>query len=115
MNWSVHGTLATAKSAIANQLLATKSKKGGKVIAELNVPVIFEGTEATAKKVIYDFTGLNSLLAGASGGKTLTVYYVAAAVRGNYVSCVMSFWNNDTITASGLSPLVEEVMQLKKL
>jgi len=44
----------------------------------------------------------------------LTAYYVACEVRNNYVSCVMSFWNNDQINESGLPPLLEKVMQLPK-
>lgn len=114
MNWSVHKTYESAKNSVDNQFNVTKSKKGGKVISEEEVDVIFEGTETKAKKVIYDFTGVKSLLAGMSGGKTLTIYYVACEVRGNYVSCCMSFWDNDTITENGLAPLLEEVMQLKK-
>lgn len=114
MNWSVHRTYVSAKNSIDNQFNITKSKKGGKVISEEEVDVIFEGTDTKAKKVIYDFTGVKSLLAGMSGGKTLTIYYVACEVRGNYVSCCMSFWDNDTITENGLAPLLEEVMQLKK-
>lgn len=114
MNWSVHKTYVSAKNSVDNQFNVTKSRKGGKVISEEEVDVIFEGTETKAKKVIYDFTGVKSLLAGMSGGKTLTIYYVACEVRGNYVSCCMSFWDNDTITENGLAPLLEEVMQLKK-
>ena len=114
MNWSVHRTYVSAKNSIDNQFNVTKSKKGGKVISEEEVDVIFEGTDTKAKKVVYDFTGVKSLLAGMSGGKTLTIYYVACEVRGNYVSCCMSFWDNDTITENGLAPLLEEVMQLKK-
>ncbi len=114
MNWSVHYTYESAKRAIDNQFNLTKSRKGGKVISEEEVDVIFEGTETKAKKVIYDFTGVKSLLAGMSGGKTLTIYYVACKVRENFVSCCMSFWNNDTITETGLSPLLNKVMQLKK-
>lgn len=114
MNWSVHKTYESTKNSVDNQFNVTKSKKGGKVISEEEVDVIFEGTETKAKKVIYDFTGVKSLLAGMSGGKTLTIYYVACEVRGNYVSCCMSFWDNDTITENGLAPLLEEVMQLKK-
>jgi archaellum component FlaF (FlaF/FlaG flagellin family) len=113
MNWSVHKTIESAKNSIHNQFTITKNKKGGKVLSEEEVDVLFEGTETKAKKVIYDFTGSKSLLAGMSGGKTLTIYYVACQVRENYVSCCMSFWNNDTITVSGLSPLLEKVMQLK--
>ena len=114
MNWSVHKTVESAKNSVDNQFNVTKSKKGGKVLSEEEVAVIFEGTETTAKKVIYDFTGSKSLLAGMSGGKTLTIYYVACKVRENYVSCCMSFWNNDTITESGLAPLLDKVMKIKK-
>ncbi len=114
MNWSVHKTIETAKNSIDNQFNITKSRKGGKVISEEEIDVIFEETETKAKKVIYDFTGAKSLLAGMSGGKTLTIYYVACKVRENYVSCCMSFWNNDTITENGLAPLLEKVMKLKK-
>lgn len=114
MNWSVHKTIESAKNAINNQFTVTKSLKGGKVISEEEVDVIFEGTETKAKKVIYDFTGPKSLLVGLSGGKTLTIYYVASKVRENYVSCCMSFWNNDTLTENGLAPLLEKIMQLKK-
>lgn len=113
MNWSVHKTYESAKNSVDNQFTVTKNKKGGKVLSEEEVDVIFEGTETKAKKVIYDFTGVKSLLAGMSGGKTLTIYYVACEVRDNYVSCCMSFWNNDTITENGLAPLLEKVMQLK--
>ncbi|MEM0576118.1 hypothetical protein [Flavobacterium polysaccharolyticum] len=114
MNWSVHKTIESAKNAINNQFTVTKSLKGGKVISEEEVDVIFEGTETKAKKVIYDFTGPKSLLVGMSGGKTLTIYYVACKVRENYLSCCMSFWNNDTLTENGLAPLLEKIMQLKK-
>lgn len=114
MNWSVHKTLESAKNAIDTQFTITKSKKGGKVISEEEVDVLFEESETKAKKIVYDFTGAKSLLAGMSGGKTLTIYYVACKVRENYVSCCMSFWNNDNKTESGLAPLLEKVMQLKK-
>lgn len=114
MNWSVHKELEDAKNTVAQQFEINKSRKNGKVISEEMVDIVFEGTETKAKKVIYDFTGLTSVLASMSGGKTLTIYYVAAEVRGNYVSCVLSFWNNDTITENGLAPLLEKVMKLKK-
>jgi hypothetical protein len=113
MNWSVHKDLKDAKNSVEQQLAITKSRKNGKVISEETVEVEFEGSDTQAKKVIYDFTGMTSLLVGMSGGKTLTIYYVVTKVRGNYVSCVMSFWNNDTITENGLAPLLEEVMKLK--
>jgi hypothetical protein len=113
MNWSVHKDLKDAQNSVAQQYAITASKKNGKILSEEQVSLIFEGTETAAKKIIYDFKGVSSLLASMSGGKTLTVFYVAAPVRGNYVSCVLSFWNNDSITKTGLVPLLDEVMQLK--
>ncbi|WP_228448712.1 hypothetical protein [Chryseobacterium mulctrae] len=114
MNWSVHRNLESAKEAIENQLNITKSKKGGKVASEEIVDVEFEGVQTKAKKVIYDFTGVASALAGMSGGKNLTVYYVAEKVRNKNVSCVMSFWNNDQINPeTKLPPLLEKIMKLK--
>ncbi|MEM6517059.1 MAG: hypothetical protein AAF688_12815 [Bacteroidota bacterium] len=113
MNWSVHKTKESADLSIQNQLKAAKIKNGGKVISEETVDIEFEGTETKAKKVIYDFTGITSVLASMSGGKTLTIYYVATQIRDNYVSCILSFWNNDKINPSGLAPLLEEVMKLK--
>lgn len=114
MNWSVHKTLESASKSIRYQYNIIKVKRGGKIISESLADVIFEGTEVKAKKVVYDFTGVKSLLVGMSGGKTLTIYFVAAPAKQNYVSCVMSFWNNDNILPSGLPPLLEEVMKLKQ-
>ena len=113
MNWSVHKDLQDAKNTIEQQFEVTKSKKGGKIISEETVEIEFEGTETNAKKVILGFKGMKSLLVGMTGGKTLTIYYVATKVRENYVSCVLSFWNNDTITENGIAPLLEKVMKLK--
>lgn len=114
MNWSVHRNLEDAKDVLENQLNGTKSKKGGKVILEEIVNVEFEGVATKAKKVIYDFTGVTSALASMSGGKSLTIYYVAENVRNRNVSCVMSFWNNDNINPEiKLPPLLEKIMILK--
>jgi len=114
MNWSVHRNLDSAKEAIENQLNITKSKKGGKVTSEELVDVEFEGVQTKAKKIIYDFTGVASALAGMSGGKNLTVYYIAENVRNKNVSCVMSFWNNDQINPkTKLPPLLEKIMKLQ--
>jgi len=114
MNWSIHKTQESADLAIQNHLKATKIRNGGKVISEEEVSIIFEGTPVKAKKVYYDFTGITSLLASMSGGKNLTIYYVSSKVRDVYVSCVLSFWNNDNINPSGLVPLLEEVMSLEQ-
>jgi hypothetical protein len=67
-----------------------------------------------AKRLVYDIKGIKSLLLAVGGGKTLTIYYVAAPVRENFVGCVMSFWNNDVKNTEGLPPLLAEVMTLKR-
>lgn len=112
MNWSIHATKESAENAIDYQLKATKAKKGGKVLSEEMIAVEFENVPTKAKKVVYDFTGATSLLAGMSGGKTLTIYYVAEKIRDRHLSCVLSHWNNDAINPSGLPALLEEVMKL---
>jgi len=98
-------SLVSAKKSMDSELLLTKIKKGTKVISEEIVDVDFEGSPTKATKVSYDIKGVNSLLAGMSGAKNLTVYYVATEVRGGYISCVMSFWNNDVKTDSGLAQI----------
>lgn len=113
MNWSVHNDLEDAKITANNQFESVIFRKNGKVVMDTLINILFEGTETTARKIIYDYTGVTSALVGMSGGKTLTIYFVATAVRDNYVSCVMSFWNNDQINPSGLPPLLEQLMKLK--
>ncbi len=113
MNWGLHKDLKDAQKTVNEQLMLTKSRNGVKVTSEELVDIEFENTPTKAKKVVTDFTGVKSLLAGASGGKTLTIYYVAEKIRNNYISCVLSFWNNDEITETGLPPLLNEVMKIK--
>ena len=114
MNWSFHKTLDDAKESVENQLNITKSRKGGKVVAEEIINVNFEGVSTKVKKVIYDFTGMTSAMAGMSGGKSLTIYYIAENVRDRNISCVMSFWNNDQINPeTKLPPLLDKLMKLE--
>jgi hypothetical protein len=114
MNWSVHKTLDDASRSATNQYEIIKSKRGTKIISEEFIDVIFEGTEVKSRKLILDLKGVKSLLAGMSGGKTLTVYFVASPAKQYFLSCVMSHWNNDSVNPSGLPALLEEVMKLKK-
>ncbi len=111
MNWSVHKTKESADQSIQQQFRITKLKKGGKVVSEEEVSILFEEVPTIAKKVKYDFTGATAIMASMSGGKNLTIYYVSEKIRNHYVSCVLSFWNNDTINPSGLPPLLEKVMK----
>jgi hypothetical protein len=113
MNWSVHKDLDDASATVNNQFVSVFSRKGGKIVSDTVVDVIFEGTETTARKVVYNFTGAKSFLLKMEGSNQLTIYLVSAAVRDNFVSCVMSFWGSDQINSSGLPPLLEQVMKLR--
>ena len=114
MNWSIHKDIQDAQNAIDNQLMITKQRKGSEVVAEKMVDIIFEGTPTKAKQVTLKLKGITAALAGMSGGKSLTIYYVAEKVRDRNVSCVMSFWNDDNINPkTKLPPLLEEIMELK--
>jgi hypothetical protein len=113
MNWSVHKDLEDASETVNNQFVSVISRKEGKIVSDTVVNVIFEGAETTARKVVYSFSGAKSLLLKMEGSNQLTIYLVSAAVRGNFVSCVMSFWESDQINPSGLPPLLEQVMKLK--
>ena len=116
MNWSVHKSMEDALFTVENHYAITTSREGGgggKIISDTAVNVIFEGTETTARRIVFDYTGVRGVLLSMEGSKQLTVYFVSAPVRNNYVSCVMSFWGSDQINPSGLPPLLEQVMKLK--
>jgi hypothetical protein len=113
MNWSVHKDLEDAKQTANNYFIRLKGDNKGKITSDTTENVIFEGTETIAHKIVFDFTGILSFALRLAGGKTLIIYYVACPVRGNFISCIMSFWNSDNINPSGLPPLLEEVMQIK--
>jgi hypothetical protein len=111
MNWSVHKDYADAVMAVETQASITQAKKlMQNILSDEILDVEFEGTETKARKVIHKMKGAVKL---ATGGKTLTIYYVAAKVGGNYVSCVMSHWDNDKILESRLPPLLDKFMKLK--
>lgn len=113
MSWSVHQSQDDAVQTINAHWKTIREQKGGKALSDTTVNVIFEGKETTARKMIYSFKGLNSLLIKMDGAKTLTVYAVAGPVKNNFVSCVMSFWNTDNVNRNGLPRLLEKVMTLK--
>ncbi len=114
MDWSVHRLADDAELRIQSKLTSLRNQNGTKVVSEELIDVKFEGNDAKAHRLVLDITGVNSMLVNMSGGKTLTVYLLAAPIRGNFISCVMSHWNNDQIRASGLPALLDEVMFLKK-
>lgn len=114
MNWSIHKDLDDAKRAVEHQYEMTKSRNSTKIVEEKWQEIEFEGVDTKAKRIKIDIKGVNSLLAGMSGGKYLIVYYIAENVRGRNVSSVFSFWDNDDINPNtSLPPLLEKFIKLK--
>lgn len=116
MNWSIYQNLEDAQRAIADQEDNTLARELMKLVSQEKVEVVFEEVPTQAKKLVIELQGGAKLLAGMSGGKVLTIYYVAQQVRGRYISCVMSYWDNDVIHSNtGLPYLLSKVMTLKKM
>lgn len=114
MNWSIHKNLEDASATTNNQFLITSRNEECEMLSDTTVHVTFEGVETTARKVTYQITGEFGSLLQKSGSNILIIYYVAAPVRNNYISCVMSFWESDLINLnSGLPFLLEQVMKLE--
>lgn len=113
MNWSSHKTLDDAQREIDDHFRFLNTGKRGKIISDEMVEAVFEGSDVKVRRLVFDLTGVTSALVGMSGGKTLTIYMVAAPARDRFVSCVISHWNNDSINENGLPALAAEVMTLK--
>lgn len=118
MNWTIHKDFADAEQQTKVQYLTTKEqrdKEGMEDVSDEMINVVFEGIPTKARKIISQIKGDNLELLKSSGSgdtESLTIYYVTVPLRGNYVSCVMSHWNNDFIEESGLPALLEKVMKL---
>lgn len=113
MNWSVHQTIDDARQSVQVQFARVQMRKGIKMVTDDTATVIFESREVQARRVTYLFKQAAASLLLNRDQRTLTVYFIAAPVRGNFVSCVLSYWNSDAISDSGLPPLLAAVMQLQ--
>ena len=87
-------------------------------IVDEQIDIVFEKEQLKARRITYQAENkLGALLKNTGDGntQTLIIYYVVAFVRGNYISCIMSHWNNDFIEdKSGLPSLLEKVIKLEK-
>jgi len=109
ISWSLFRTKEDAE--INNNALFLINKYSGthNVISEENdINVIFEGSPAKAKRIIYKLKRSKILLGGRN---LLAVYYLVQKVRGKYMSCILSHYIEDKDNYR-LAPLLEEVMTL---
>lgn len=118
MSWSVHKDSLDALQTVELQayLTANCKFKDIEVVDEEYIDIIFEGQQLKSRRITYKAENeLGALLLNTGDGntQTLIIYYVVALVRGNYISCVMSHWNNDLIEdGSSLPSLLEKFMRL---
>ncbi len=115
MDWTLHPSLEEAKNFNKIRSYLTTNERKLKLISKDSVNIKFEGKESKAEKLVLDVKGLNSLLLNLqSGAKKLIVYYIAQEIKGNYISCILSHWDNDRKQPDGLPALLGEVMVLQK-
>jgi hypothetical protein len=112
INWSVHKDLDDALSTTEIYYVTTKLKEEVELVSDDFVNVIFEEVETQARKVVYDVTGDIGSIISRSGSTKLIIFYVSVPLRGNFVSCVMSYWESDPVQPSGLPRLLDQVMRL---
>jgi len=119
MSWSVHCDSLDAVQTVElkRYITANCKTKDFKAVTDEQIDIVFEGQQLKARRITYQVEKeLGSLLLKTGDGntKTLIIYYIVAPVRGNYISCIMSHWNNDFIEKeSRLPSLLEKFMQLK--
>jgi hypothetical protein len=111
MNWALHTSLVEANSSINTQFEITKSTKLTSISEDEIVDVFFENQPIKVRRIKLRVK-LPKLVMG--GSNTLIIYYVAAEIRGFNVSCVLSHYDFDRLTAKGLPLFLSEVMSLNR-
>lgn len=96
VSWLIFDSKEDAEIDKSIRIEGNKKAPNFKVAVDIDVPVIFEGKQVTAKKTVHKSTipgFLNKTLGG--GYKYLVVYYVVAEVNGKYVSTILSYYSDD--------------------
>lgn len=110
MNWSEFRNIDKAKEMVDVQSDITASKSIGQLLEQDTIKVIFEGNETQALRMKYKIKVPQVIMGGTN---ILIIYYVVAEVRGKYVACVLSHYD-DEIGRNTLPPLLKEVMSLRE-
>ncbi|MCU0444969.1 MAG: hypothetical protein MUE85_08620 [Microscillaceae bacterium] len=110
INWSLYPDLKTAELMRDLQLKANQNKRMAEMISQEWVTVWFEGKETQALRVVHK-AKIPRIVMG--GSNRLIAYYLAQEIRGKYVHCVLSFYE-DEAPKGGLAPFVAEVLSLER-
>ncbi len=109
MNWSTHPTFEKATKARDFQVIQNANRKAAEVIKRENVSINFEGSTIQALRITYK-SKMPKIFWG-EGSKILLVYYVVARVRSQFITCVMSHYEDQLINGV-LPPPLNIVMSL---
>lgn len=110
MNWSLHETTRQAYVSMNLQLEKNNNSKIVEIIKTDTIDITFEETKQKALRVTYKAKTPKILWGKAS--RILIVYYIVAPVRGQYIHCVLSHYDDQLIN-SNVPPPLSYVMSLE--
>ena len=106
ITWQLYNTLAEAEAARQSEISVAETYSINKSTDSAKVQVLFEGKEVTANKYKFDKNFMDITI---SGTKPVSIYYVAAEVRGNAVFCRLAFMEGETKVPF----LISRIMRVK--
>lgn len=109
MNWSTHSTFEKATKARDFQVIQNADLKAVEVIKRDNVLVNFDGSPIQALRITYK-SNMPKIFSG-KGSKILLVYYVVARANSQFITCVMSHYEDQLINGE-LPPPLNSVLSL---
>ena len=120
MNWSLHATLAQAQQAIALQkewamLIPVPENHTISILTERDITLLFEGKQTRATEVVYNEHYQDPILKSHHKDHKLIVYFIATVLKGQAISCVISYWDsNERLPETGLPEFVSQFVRLPK-
>ena len=120
MNWSLHATLAQAQQAIALQkewamLIPVPENHTISILTERDITLLFEGKQTRATEVVYNEHYQDPVLKSHHKDHKLIVYFIATVLRGQAISCVISYYDyNERLPDTGLPEFVSQFVRLPK-
>ena len=120
INWSLHATLAQAQQAIALQkewamLIPVPENHTISILTERDITLLFEGKQTRATEVVYNEHYQDPVLKSHHKDHKLIVYFIATVLRGQAISCVISYYDyNERLPDTGLPEFVSQFVRLPK-
>ena len=110
MNWSVHSTIDKSMRARDLQIIRNNNLKFVEILKQDTVAVVFEGSTMQALRITC--RAKEPRIFWGKGSKILLAYYIVAPVRGRFVTCILSHYD-DKFVNGNVPPPLNSVMSLK--